>query len=104
MARRYTRTYPGRCYADAGKRSGRRTSPKWASLGPTTFFQTAKLLMETTGRQVPIRCEEARLRPEKSEVSRLLADNRKMTDLTGWLSEVSFPEVGRAPWTGSCAT
>ena len=48
--------------------------------------------METTGRQVPIRCEEDRLRPEKSEVSRLLADNRKMTDLTDWLSEVSFPE------------
>lgn len=54
--------------------------------------QTAKLLMETTGRQVPIRCEETRLRPEKSEVNRLLADNRKITDLTGWLSQVSFPE------------
>ena len=56
------------------------------------FFQTAKLLMETTGRQVPIRCEEARLRLEKSEVNRLLADNRRMSTLYGWLSQVSFAE------------
>ena len=54
--------------------------------------QTAKLLMEVTGHSVPIQCNEIRLRPEKSEVSRLLADNRKIKELTGWKSSVSFKE------------
>ena len=48
--------------------------------------------MEVTGHSVPIQCNEARLRPEQSEVSRLLADNRKIKELTGWESSVSFKE------------
>jgi NAD dependent epimerase/dehydratase len=54
--------------------------------------QTARMLMEICGREVPIRSEEARIRPEKSEVNRLLADNRLIASLTGWRSAVPFRE------------
>jgi NAD dependent epimerase/dehydratase len=54
--------------------------------------QTAKLLMEVIGHSVPIQCNEARLRPKQSEVNRLLADNKKIKELTGWESKVSFKE------------
>lgn len=50
----------------------------------------AKLLMEITGREVPIDCDEARIRPAGSEVNRLLADNTKITTLTSWTPQVSF--------------
>jgi len=52
--------------------------------------QTAKLLMEITGRKVQILCEEQRMRPENSEVNRLLADNELIHSLTDWRGEVSF--------------
>ena len=52
--------------------------------------QTARLLMETTGRDVQILCEEKRMRPANSEVNRLLADNVLIHSLTDWRSEVSF--------------
>ena len=52
--------------------------------------QTARLLMETTGRDVQILCEEKRMRPANSEVNRLLADNALIHSLTDWRSEVSF--------------
>ena len=35
-------------------------------------------------------CEEERLRPEKSEVNRLLGDSTKMRALTGWKPEYTF--------------
>lgn len=37
-------------------------------------------------------CEEQRLRPEKSEVNRLLGSNEKIRRLTGWMPEFSFAE------------
>jgi nucleoside-diphosphate-sugar epimerase len=46
--------------------------------------QTARLLMEVTGRQVPIVCDEARIRPAASEVNRLLADNSRICGMTDW--------------------
>jgi NAD dependent epimerase/dehydratase len=54
--------------------------------------QTARLLMEIAGRDVPIVCEQERLRPENSEVNRLLADNRVIRDLTAWTPAVPFRE------------
>ena len=54
--------------------------------------QTVGLLMEITGRSASIRCDQARVRPEKSEVHRLLADNRKIKSLTNWESRVHFRE------------
>lgn len=37
-------------------------------------------------------CEEERLRPEKSEVNRLLGDSTKMRGLTGWKPEYTFEQ------------
>jgi len=52
--------------------------------------QTAKLLMEVAGREVEILCDEQRIRPENSEVNRLLADNTLIHSLANWRSEVQF--------------
>lgn len=55
-----------------------------------SIAQTVDLLSDIVGREVEIVTDEARVRPEKSEVSRLLADNTSIRELTGWRSEVSF--------------
>lgn len=47
----------------------------------------ARLIAEVMGREVEISCDAARLRPEKSEVERLLSDNRKAARLLGWTPE-----------------
>jgi dTDP-glucose 4,6-dehydratase len=52
----------------------------------------AKSIIRLVGRDVPIVTEEQRLRPEKSEVNRLLADNTLARTLLGWTPEVSFDE------------
>jgi NAD dependent epimerase/dehydratase len=52
--------------------------------------ETVKLLCEISGRDVEVITEEDRLRPEKSEVNRLLADNSLITGLTTWKSEIPF--------------
>lgn len=52
--------------------------------------QTAEILMEVVGREVEILCDRERIRPEKSEVNRLLADNNLIHTLTDWRSEVTF--------------
>lgn len=57
-----------------------------------SIARTVELLCEIVGSEVEITSDETRIRPEKSEVNRLLADNRKIADLTGWKSEVSFRE------------
>lgn len=57
-----------------------------------SIARTAELLCEIVGRQVEIISDEARIRPEKSEVNRLLADNQKIAALTGWCSQVPFRE------------
>ncbi|WP_340117722.1 GDP-mannose 4,6-dehydratase [Pelagibius sp. 7325] len=54
--------------------------------------QTVDMLCEIVGREVEIVTEEDRIRPEKSEVNRLLADNQKIAGLTGWRSTVPFRE------------
>jgi dTDP-glucose 4,6-dehydratase len=45
---------------------------------------TARMIAEVMGSEVEIVTDEVRLRPEKSEVERLWADNRKALELTGW--------------------
>lgn len=54
--------------------------------------QTVNLLCEIVGRNVDVITDYNRVRPEKSEVNRLLADNSKIEELTGWKTEVSFKE------------
>lgn len=46
--------------------------------------ELAKLIMNLIGKEVKILCDEERMRPDKSEVNRLWADNRKIKELTGW--------------------
>jgi NAD dependent epimerase/dehydratase len=57
-----------------------------------SIAQTVEMLCEIVGRKVEIMTDEARIRPQKSEVNRLLADTRKMQRLTGWKSRVPFHE------------
>lgn len=55
-----------------------------------SIAQTAELLMEIIGRRPEVLCDEDRIRPEKSEVQRLIADNSLIRTLTGWKSVVDF--------------
>ncbi|ERI90768.1 NAD dependent epimerase/dehydratase family protein [Clostridiales bacterium oral taxon 876 str. F0540] len=45
---------------------------------------TVRKIIEIIGKDVKVICDEERLRPEKSEVNRLWADNKKIKELTGW--------------------
>lgn len=45
---------------------------------------TVKLIAEAMGVEIEIETDEVRLRPEKSEVNRLWADNTKAKQLLGW--------------------
>ena len=56
----------------------------------------AHLIAEAMGVEIEIETDDERLRPEKSEVERLLASNEKAADLLGWQ-----PSTARAK--GSCA-
>ena len=52
--------------------------------------QTVELLCEITRRRVPVETDAGRVRPGLSEVQRLVADNRRITELTGWRSQMPF--------------
>lgn len=52
----------------------------------------AKLIIKLTGRDVRLETESSRLRPEGSEVNRLLSNNGLAKELTGWEPQVSFDE------------
>lgn len=45
---------------------------------------TVQLIAEVMGVEIEIETDQVRLRPEKSEVDRLWADNNKARNLTGW--------------------
>lgn len=55
-----------------------------------SIAQTVKLMMKITGREVEIVTEEHRIRPENSEVNRLLADNSRIHSMTNWRTSVPF--------------
>lgn len=46
--------------------------------------ETARLIAETMNTEIEITSDEARVRPENSEVERLWADNTKARELFGW--------------------
>lgn len=52
----------------------------------------ANMLIEQINPHAQIICESERLRPEKSEVERLLGDNSKISNLTNWKPKYSFDE------------
>ena len=57
-----------------------------------TIGDLAAKIIALVGRDVPIVTEEQRLRPARSEVERLWADNRKARELLGWRPQVSLDE------------
>ncbi|MBE0417162.1 MAG: SDR family NAD(P)-dependent oxidoreductase [Coriobacteriia bacterium] len=52
----------------------------------------ARLVMELAGRSVPIVVEDSRLRPDGSEVERLVSDNSLAREIAGWSPRVSLHE------------
>ena len=54
--------------------------------------ELAHLIIELIGRPVEIVVDQERLRPEKSEVMRLLSDNSKARELLGWTPQVEIRE------------
>jgi NAD dependent epimerase/dehydratase len=50
----------------------------------------ARTILRITGRNIPIKCDTQRLRPERSEVDRLCADNSKAKELLGWQPRYSL--------------
>lgn len=65
------------------------------NLGSNTevaISELVNLLIKLTGQTSEIVIEAERIRPEKSEVNRLVCDNKKMTELTGWQSKYSLEE------------
>jgi NAD dependent epimerase/dehydratase len=52
----------------------------------------ARTVAALVGVDVSIECDEQRFRPSKSEVERLLADNRLAGEVTGWKPEVTLEE------------
>ena len=52
----------------------------------------ARLIMEVMGTEAKIVCEATRVRPQRSEVMRLVASVEKIADLTGWQPEVTLRE------------
>lgn len=53
---------------------------------------TVKLISELMGCSIEIETDQVRLRPDKSEVERLWADNKKAKDLLGWEPEYAGKE------------
>ncbi|HJM44015.1 MAG TPA: GDP-mannose 4,6-dehydratase [Nitrospinota bacterium] len=54
--------------------------------------ELAEKIIERVGRPVRLETDASRLRPAKSEVTRLWAYNKKAKDLLGWAPEVSLDE------------
>jgi len=52
----------------------------------------AEKIIAMVGREVKIETEQQRLRPEKSEVMRLISDNRRAREVLGWVPEISLEE------------
>ena len=57
-----------------------------------TIGDLVQLLIDITGGKASIVTDEARLRPPGSEVERLLCDNTRIREWTGWEPEVSLEE------------
>jgi NAD dependent epimerase/dehydratase len=57
-----------------------------------TIGELARTILTLTGSKARIVEEAERVRPESSEVYELLADSRRLRELTGWRAEVSLEE------------
>lgn len=57
-----------------------------------TIGDTVKKIIDIIGKDIKIICDEERIRPEKSEVNRLWADNTKIKEITDWTPKYSIDE------------
>ncbi|MDD3136308.1 MAG: SDR family NAD(P)-dependent oxidoreductase [Methanoregula sp.] len=57
-----------------------------------TIGELAEIILRRVNPNARIVCDEARVRPEKSEVMQLLCDNRSAKELAGWEPRVSLEE------------
>ncbi len=57
-----------------------------------TIGALAEMIAEICGTKIEIQSEDARIRPEKSEVNRLIAANELALELTGWTPETSLED------------
>lgn len=60
---------------------------------------TVELIKDIMGSSATIICDQQRLRPEGSEVDRLLACNAKARELTGWTPQLAGPDGFREAMT-----
>ena len=63
-----------------------------ASQREITIGELAQELIKQINKDASISCSEERLRPEKSEVNRLLGSNKKIKQLTGWEPKYTFED------------
>lgn len=63
-----------------------------ASNQEISIGEIAEILIEKINPKVKVVCEDQRMRPIKSEVERLLGDNKKIIELTNWKQQHSFVE------------
>lgn len=64
--------------------------------------ETARIIAEVMHKDITIETEDQRIRPQKSEVERLWADNTKAKKLTGWVPEYSGLEGLKRGLTETC--
>lgn len=57
-----------------------------------TIGEAIDIMIEVTGREVAVVCDEQRIRPANSEVNRLMCDNSRAREWAGWRPEVSLEE------------
>ncbi|TFH47441.1 MAG: NAD-dependent epimerase/dehydratase family protein [Lysobacterales bacterium] len=57
-----------------------------------TIGELVKLILQIVGRDVRVEVEPQRLRPEKSEVERLLSNNQRAGEVLGWSPQVSIED------------
>lgn len=57
-----------------------------------TIGELARLIMKVMDKNVDIETEDIRIRPEKSEVMKLICDNKKAEALVGWRPKISLEE------------
>ncbi|MFN2237362.1 MAG: GDP-mannose 4,6-dehydratase, partial [Anaerolineales bacterium] len=57
-----------------------------------TIGELSEKIIAIVGRNVKIEIDPSRLRPEKSEVQRLLSDNSLAQEILGWSPKVSFDQ------------
>ena len=55
-----------------------------------TIGETAEMVLQLMGRDLPIKSQEERVRPTESEVLRLVCDNSKAKRLLGWSPQVDL--------------